>query len=153
MEELKLSSTKKLNNDLKNELTSAKKDEKFVKLMNKLKIDDSIAVKYTSKLEETLCELDNCRHCKGLYECKNKLEGHVSFPKKEGNRLIFSYMPCKYQEKLEDDLSHRTTSLFELKNARMKDIDITDKKRQEVICYLDEFFDNYSPAKNNVGLY
>lgn len=153
MEELKLSSTKKLNNDLKKELTSAKKDEKFVKLMNKLKIDDSIAVKYTSKLEETLCELDNCRHCKGLYECKNKLEGHVSFPKKEGNRLIFSYMPCKYQEKLEDDLSHRTTSLFELNNARMKDIDITDKKRQEVICYLDEFFDNYSPAKNNVGLY
>ena len=34
----------------------------------------------------------------------------------------------------------------------MKDIDITDKKRQEVICYLDEFFNNYSPSRNNVGL-
>ena len=153
MEEVKLSNTKKLTNDLSKELSSAKKDEKFVKLMNKLKIDDEVAKKYTSRLEETLCELDNCKHCKGLYECKNKLEGHVTFPQKEGNRLIFSYIPCKYQEKLLEDQSHKTTSMFELNNARMKDIDITDKKRQEVICYLDEFFDNYSPAKNNVGLY
>ena len=153
MEEVKLSNTKKINNDLSKELSSAKKDEKFVKLMNKLKIDDEVAKKYTSRLEETLCELENCKHCKGLYECKNKLEGHVTFPKKEDNRLIFSYIPCKYQEKLLDDQSHKATSLFELNNARMKDIDITDKKRQEVICYLDGFFDNYSPAKNNVGLY
>ena len=153
MESMKLDNAKQIYNELKKELSSAKKDEKFVKLMQKLKIDDEVAQKYTSKLQDTLCELDHCRNCKGLFQCKNKLEGHVSFPKKEGNRLIFSYKPCKYQEQLIEEQNNRTTSLFELNNARMKDIDITDKQRQEVICYLDEFFDNYSPAKNNVGLY
>ena len=145
--------SKNIYKELKKELLSAKKDEKFVKLMEKLKIDDKTASKYTSKLQETLCELENCRHCKGLYCCKNKLEGHVSYPKNENGRLIFSYVPCKYQEKLNDELSNKTTSLYSLSSARMKDIDISDKKRTEVICYLDKFFDEYSPAKNNVGLY
>lgn len=145
--------SKNIDKELKKELLSAKKDEKFVKLMEKLKIDDKTASKYTSKLQETLCELENCRHCKGLYCCKNKLEGHVSYPKNENGRLIFSYVPCKYQEKLNDELSNKTTSLYSLSSARMKDIDISDKKRTEVICYLDKFFDEYSPAKNNIGLY
>ena len=153
MEDIKIPKSKKIDNELKKELTSAKKDEKFLKLMQKLKIDDAIALKYTSKLQDTLCELDNCRHCKGLYECKNKVEGHVSFPKKEGNRLIFSYIPCKYQSKLEEEQNNHQDSLHELNNARMKDIDITDKTRQEVICYLDDFFENYQSSKSNVGLY
>ena len=152
MESMNIDS-KNIDKELKKELLSAKKDEKFVKLMEKLKIDDKTASKYTSKLQETLCELENCRHCKGLYCCKNKLEGHVSYPKNENGRLIFSYVPCKYQEKLNDELSNKTTSLYSLSSARMKDIDISDKKRTEVICYLDKFFDEYSPAKNNIGLY
>ena len=152
MESMNIDS-KNIDKELKKELLSAKKDEKFVKLMEKLKIDDKTASKYTSKLQETLCELENCRHCKGLYCCKNKLEGHVSYPKNENGRLIFSYVPCKYQEKHNDELSNKTTSLYSLSSARMKDIDISDKKRTEVICYLDKFFDEYSPAKNNVGLY
>lgn len=153
MENIKLSNNKEIDNALKKELSSAKKDEKFVKLMQKLKIDDDVASKYTTKLQDTLCELDNCRHCKGLFMCKNKLEGHVSYPSKEGNRLIFSFVPCKYQKALMEEQNNRTTSLYSLNNARMKDIDITDKKRQDVICYLDDFFENYSPSKNNIGLY
>ena len=142
-----------IDKELKKELVSAKKDEKFIKLMKKLDINDDIACKYTSKLQDTLCELENCRHCKGLFECKNILEGHVSYPNNEDGRLIFSFIPCKYQEKLEEEQEKRTTSLFSLNDARMKDIDITDKKRTEVICYLDKFFDEYTPSKNNIGLY
>lgn len=152
MEDIKMPTSKKINGELKSELVSAKKDEKFQKLMQKLEIDDSIAIKYTSKLEDTVCELNNCKNCKGLYACKNKAEGHVSFPKKEENRLIFSFIPCKYQTKLEEQKNNKG-SLYELNNARMKDIDVKDKKRQEVICYLDNFFENYCPSKNNVGLY
>ena len=144
---------KSIDKELKKELIAAKNDEKFIKLMKKLDIDDDVACKYTSKLQDTLCELENCRHCKGLFECKNKLEGHVFYPSNENGRLIFSFIPCKYQEKLEEEQEKRTTSLFKLNEARMKDIDITDKKRTEVICYLDKFFDEYTPSKNNVGLY
>lgn len=153
MESMKLSSTKDIDNALKKVYVAAKKDERFAKLVQKLKVDDNVAMKYTSKLEDSVCELGNCRGCKGLFECKNKLEGHVSYPIKEENRLIFSFVPCKYQNKLEEELSERTTSLYKLNNARMKDIDITDKKRTEVICYLDKFFDEYTPSTLNKGLY
>ena len=151
MGNVELNYNKKIVSELKKELSSAKKDEKFIKLCQKLDIDDSIAAKYTSKLEDTLCELGNCRGCKGLFQCKNKLEGFVSYPKKEGNRLIFSYVPCKYTNEINDEIEKKNHNMLE--DVRMKDIDITDKKRQEVICYLDEFFNNYSPAKNNLGLY
>lgn len=153
MEDIKMPKSKQIDNELKRELASAKKDEKFIKLMQKLKIDDTIASKYTSKLQETLVELDNCKGCKGLYMCKNKVPGYVLFPKKEGNRLIFSYIPCKCRIKMEEEQSKRNDSLHIIENARMKDIDVKDKKRQEVICYLDKFFEEYSPSKNNVGLY
>ena len=153
MENVKLSNSKEINNALKRELSSAKKDEKFVKLMQKLKIDDDVALKYTTKLQDTIIELNNCKNCKGLFECKNKLEGHVSYPKKDGNRLIFNYISCKYQNKLIEEENSKTSSLYSINAARMKDIDITDKKRQEVICYLDDFFNNYSSSKNNIGLY
>lgn len=153
MEEFKMPTSKKVDNELKRELSSAKKDEKFVKLMDKLKIDDSIAIKYTSKLQETLTELDNCKGCKGIYDCKNKVPGYVLFPKKEGNRLIFSYIPCKCRIKMDEEQATRESALHDINTARMKDIDVKDKKRQEVICYLDKFFEEYSPLKNNVGLY
>ena len=151
MDNLNLNYNKKIVNDLKKELNEAKKDEKFIKLCKKLDIDDAIAAKYTSKLQDTLCELDHCKGCKGIFQCKNSYEGHVSYPIKDGNRLIFNFMPCKYTKEILDEQEKRSES--GLSTARMKDIDITDKKRQEVICYLDEFFNNYSPAKNNVGLY
>lgn len=151
MENMELSYNKKIVDELKKELSSAKKDERFVKLCKKLDIDDSIAAKYTSKLEDTLCELGNCRGCKGIFQCKNNLEGHVSYPQKEGNRLIFSYVPCKYTNAINEEIEKKNHNMLE--DVRMKDIDISDKKRQEVICYLDEFFNNYSPSKNNVGLY
>ena len=153
MNDIKMPKTKKVDSELKKELFLAKKDERFIKLMKKLDIDDGIAAKYTSKLQETLTELDNCKGCKNLYECKNKVQGYVSFPKKEGNRLIFSYIPCKCRLKLEEEQTVKEDSLHKLNNARMKDIDVKDKKRQEVICYLDKFFEEYSPLKNNVGLY
>ena len=49
MEDIKMPKSKQIDNELKRELISAKKDEKFVKLMQKLKIDDSILKGKTSK--------------------------------------------------------------------------------------------------------
>ena len=48
MESVNISSSKKLENNLKKDLLEAKNNEKFVKLINKLKINDDIAIKYTS---------------------------------------------------------------------------------------------------------
>lgn len=153
MESVKVNSKKNFESELKKDLLLAKKDVNFSKLVNSLEISDEIACKYTSKLEDTVCELGNCKKCKGLYTCKNKFEGHISYPKKDENRLIFSFIPCKYQLKSMEESSNKSTLEDITLNARMKDIDILDKKRQKVICYLDKFFEDYSLSKNNIGLY
>ena len=38
-------------------------------------------MKYTSKLESTVCDLNNCSKCKNLEMCKNDVYGHVYYPK------------------------------------------------------------------------
>ena len=53
MENMNLSFDKKLSKELDKELMLAKKDEKFIKLCQKLKIDDEVAKKYTSRLNDT----------------------------------------------------------------------------------------------------
>ncbi|HOP66009.1 MAG TPA: primosomal protein DnaI, partial [Bacilli bacterium] len=42
---------------------------------------------------------------------------------------------------------------IELQNARMKNIDINDKKRTKVIKWLKEFYDSYLKDKHQKGLY
>ncbi len=106
----------------------ATKDDKFKRLLKKIDVNAEVAMKYTSSLQTTVCELSNCANCDGLVYCKNRLEGHVFYPAKNDNRLVFSYVPCKYQKALMEEQNNRTTSLYSLNNARMKDIDITDKK-------------------------
>ena len=73
---------------LKNEYNKALKDDEFKKLVVKLGIKDDIAYKYTSKLERSVCELNNCSKCKGLDKCKNEVEGHVYYPELKNNKSI-----------------------------------------------------------------
>ena len=78
----------------------ALKDEKFVKLVNRLDVDEETLIKYTTKLENTVSELNNCSGCKGISHCKNRVTGYVSYPGKQNNGLVFSYIPCKHQKEL-----------------------------------------------------
>ena len=41
-------------------------DNDFANLAYKLDLSEDILMKYTSKLEHTVCELKNCKNCKGL---------------------------------------------------------------------------------------
>ena len=52
-----------LDNLLKKEYIKSLKDEKFKKLVNKLKITEEVGMKYTSKLEHTICDLKNAFIC------------------------------------------------------------------------------------------
>ena len=131
----------------------ASKSLKFRRLVKTLDISDEIAMKYTSRLEETVSELDNCSGCKGLIYCQNRLAGHVQYPQKNGNQIIFSYAPCKYEKELQEKESNRRTREKDLLNASMKDIDITDKKRVHVIKWLKNFYDKYDINGEFKGLY
>ena len=62
-------------------------------------------------------------------------------------------MPCKYQKELARKEIDKKNKLNEIKNARMKDIDINDKNRVEVIKWLKEYYDNYEKINTLKGLY
>lgn len=153
MQSLQLGDKSKINKGLQDAYEEAKTNPKFSKLVKSLKLDDKLAMKNTSKLEDTLEELNHCDGCKGLFECKNRVEGHVYYPNCENEKISFSYAPCKYYKECQKKLNEKITSSKELGNARIKDIDIEDKKRIKLIKWIKEFYDNYDQGKNIKGLY
>ncbi len=152
----KLNKVKNIKSLLRKEYILACKDEDFIKLINKLKIKEDVALRYTSKLQNTVNELNNCSKCKNLEECKNPVEGFVDYPKVIDNRLEFSYQACKYKVEADSKINSKTTYYeipYLIKQARMKDIDVTDKSRAEVIKWLKKFYDTYPKKQNQKGLY
>lgn len=148
--------TKNLDNELLKSYKEALKDEEFATLIKRLKITEEVAIKYTSKLETTVKELENCKKCRSLLECKNKMEGCVCYPKVNDNRLRFDFVACKYKNKaLSEELY--SSNVFEepliIKNARMSDIDLNDKNRAHVIKWVKNFYTNYQKNSNIKGCY
>ena len=153
MQNLSLGNKDKINAGLKKAYEEAKNNPKFNKLVKSLKVEDEVAMKYTSKLEESLEELNCCKECRGLFECKNRVEGHVYYPTNDDGKIIFSYAPCKYFKENAKKLNDKMTSSKEIRNARIKDIDIEDKKRVKLIKWIKEFYDSYDQSKSMKGLY
>ena len=83
------------------------KNKTLKKLIDTLELPDEYLMKYTSSLEETANELDNCKKCKNLLECKNTVQGHVIYPELLSNNLVFDYVPCKYQKQYEEDNKYK----------------------------------------------
>lgn len=143
----------KLNLALENNFKEALKDEEFAKLVKRNAITEVVGKKYTSKLMDTATELKNCHGCKGLVNCSNKVKGYVYYPQKDGKIIRFIYMPCKYEKLLLKKQEAKENDLDVLKNARMKDIDIKDGNRKEVIRWLKKFYDQYEEVNTLKGLY
>lgn len=153
METIKMTLSEKIEKELEDNLKESLKNEDFRLLIKRLGISKDIAKKYNSQLQDTCRELKNCSDCKGLFMCKNKYMGHVLYPEVDEGNIKFVYMPCKYQKMQDKALKEKEKSLNELDYARMKDIDITDKKRLPVIKWLKDFYDNYEKVNTLKGLY
>lgn len=128
------------------------KDTDFANLAYRLDMVEEVLMKYTSKLESTVCELKNCKNCKGLNSCKNEVKGYINFPYKKDGTIIFSYTPCKYKK--EYDKYKSNTVFYEmpsaLMEARMKNIYVDDNARVEVLKYIKEFMKEFP---NKKGIY
>ena len=153
MEKLNLTLGEKIEKELEKNLQESLKNPEFCKLVKRIKLNKEQTKKHNSELMDTVEELNNCSNCKGLFMCKNKLEGNVLYPSLDNDTLKFIYMPCKYQKELIQKELEKQNSLNELKNARMKDIDLSDKKRLKAIKWLKEFYDKYEPVNTLKGLY
>ena len=158
---LKETTNKYINNNLedtlKRDYITALKDKKFLGLVNKLEITEELGMKYTSKLEKCVNCLKNCDECKSLIECKNEVKGCIYFPKKVDDKLEFNYVTCKYKNKQLEEENIKKSTFFgmsiDIKNAKMSDIDISDKKRFEIIKWLKNFYDNYPNDKKGLFLH
>ena len=156
MKELKEFSNKNINKDLLKSYVQATKDPDFVKLINKLKIKEEIAMKHTSKIERSVSELKNCKNCKGLHECKNSSKGYVYYPRLDDNLLQFDAIACKYLQKEIEEKENSSIMYnqpMSVRTANMKDIDKKDKKRLEAIKWIVNFYKEYQTDKHIKGLY
>lgn|SRR5574344_42346 len=153
MNEIKISKNRLRENSVKSNYLSSLNDNQFKKLVDKLNINEKEVMYNTSKLQNTIKELNNCQDCPGLAACKNSELGCVNYPQNYNDHLIFSYVACKYKkEYLKKELAKNTEDKVLLK-AQMKDIDIQDKSRVKLIKWITSFIKNYDPTKNNKGLY
>ncbi len=153
MEKVTMTLNEKIDEELEKELKESLKNKEFCNLVKRLKLDKSIVKKNNSKLMDTCDELNNCNNCKGLFMCKNKVSGYVLYPSFENDSIKFIYMPCKYQKALLEKEKEMNAKINELDNVRMKDIDITDKNRVNVIKWIKDFYDKYEPFCNLKGLF
>lgn len=138
---------------LEDNLEEALKNPEFVKLVKKLNLTREEAMKKTTKLLDTVAELKNCQKCRGIFMCQNAYTGHVSCLEKNNEGVYSTYIPCKYQKALWKQKKSKISEEDSLHKAKMKDIDVLDKKRVKVIKWLDNFYENYDFSKNLKGLY
>jgi len=152
--EINESVNKNVSRDLLKNYAASLNDPDFAALVHKIKVNEDLAMKYTSKIKDSVIELNNCKGCKGLNCCKNKSHGYVTYPRVDGRVLQFDSIACKYMQKsLKDDASHVKSfeEPYAIKMASMKGIDITDKTRVSVIKWINKFCKNYKSG--NKGLY
>jgi primosomal protein DnaI len=132
------------------------KDEKFKKLVDKVKLPYDELAKYTSILEECAEEYNNCLNCKNIMECKNKIEGYAFLPEVENEKLKFGYKMCRKKEKIIKENKYlENVYCYDIpemiKKASMKEIYIDDKNRIPIIKWIDKFIKDY--PNNKKGLY
>lgn len=130
----------------------------FSELVNILNTSDDILMQYTSQLEDASLEFHNCKGCKGLHECKNKIKGYMYTPNLQQDKVIFSYAACNYQQKKDYDTKYQENIyLFEVpkkvKEASLKDLYKNDKNRVEFMKYVKKFIEDLSTKNNPKGIY
>ena len=67
-------------------------DKIFKEYVYNLNIKEEILMKYTSQLQDSLKEFQNCNNCKNLDSCKNDMKGYCNTPINENNIINFSYI-------------------------------------------------------------
>ena len=143
---------------LKENYNEAIKNPYFKEIIEKLKIDKKHLVNYTSSVEVSALEYHNCKMCKSILECKNKIEGYAYLPTVKNDELIFKYKSCKFKQKLDSENAYLNnisvigSSLY-LKDAKMANIYTNDKNRFKSIAWVKEFITKYPENKHLKGLY
>lgn len=133
-------------------------NKEFKDYVYSLNIKEDILIKYTSRLEESFEEKQNCKNCKSLESCGNKMKGYVYTPLFDGKVIVFSYDSCeKLDKKEKEDRYKENLDLYDMpkdiKEASFKNIYKDDKARLAIIKYFKEFMNNYEKEEKPKGIY
>lgn len=153
---VKLTNEEKIS--LKQNYMDKLKDKKFKELVDILNTSDEILMNYTSNLEDACVEFNNCKNCKCLEECKNKVKGYMYKPNPFDNKVIFEYKACNYMIKRNNDTKYQeNVFLFEaprkIKEASLKDLYKNDKNRVEFMKYVKKFIEDFTSNSDAKGIY
>ena len=133
-------------------------DKDFYDYVYGLNVKEDILMRYTSSLEDAFLENKNCKNCKGLDCCLNKVKGYCYNAINDKGMITFSYDACDYmKKKLENDSYKDNLELYEMpkdiKDASFKNIYKDDKARVPIIKYFKEFMDHYEDSEKPKGVY
>ena len=145
-------------NKLVHSFQDACSDKDFYDYVYGLNVKEDILMKYTSSLEDSFLENKNCKNCKGLDCCLNKIKGYCYNAINDKGMITFSYDACdKMEKKLKEDSYKENLELFEMpkeiKDASFKNIYKDDKARVPIIKYFKEFMDHYEDEEKPKGVY
>ena len=149
---------KSIDESLINEYNLALENPNFKAVIKNLKLKDDYLKEYTSFILDCAKEYSNCKECKNLLDCKNKIEGYCYLPVNVDGNISFTYKPCKYKQlhdkktKYLDNIRFFNTPEY-VKEANLDSIYKTDKNRFKVINYLMDFLDDYEKGLPCKGLY
>ena len=62
----------------------------FKKIVNSLDVEKSKLVNNTSKIMDSVNELERCMKCKNILECKNEVKGYVYYPSIENDDIVLA---------------------------------------------------------------
>ena len=144
--------------DLLHSYQDACSNKEFKEYTEKLPIKEEIQIKYTSSLLDAFLEYQNCKKCKSMACCKNKVIGYQLTPEKDKNIIRFSYIACKWNIiSMKENAYKDNLELFdmpiEIKEASLKEVYTDDKSRIPIIRYFKEFMDKYQKKEMPKGLY
>ena len=147
-----------IDNKLLIKFNKALDDEEFKEFIEPLGLTYEELSKYTSILQEAKVEYHNCKNCKSILECKNKVNGYIYKPIVKDNKITFSYKKCHYKKEIDDKNEYlKNVYTFDvpedIKFADIKDIYKNDKNRHQVIKYIGTFIKDYQKDKKQKGLY
>ena len=150
--------TPKEKESLKNNFINELQNSSFKELCSTLDLKDEVLMNYTSQLKDASIEFENCKNCKRLSECKNKICGYRYTPVVSKEKIDFGYNACKYKIKKDSDTKYQeNVYLFEVpkkvKEASLKDLYTNDKNRVEFIKYVKGFIDELKNKKTPKGIY
>ena len=145
-------------NTLKRSYMDACSNKDFYNYVSNLPIEENTLIKYTSTLEESFKEFENCKNCKSLSNCKNKIKGYKFVPEKTNNNITFSYTACERKIKQDEKNKYLENIKYydistDLSKASFKDVYKDDKKRVPILKYMTEFIKDYTKGNKPKGIY